>query len=54
MTTLLGGLSDDDLLGALTTWAGRVGAGEAELLRLLGELDARGTWATWGALSCAH
>ena len=50
----LGDLSDDDLLGALTSWAGRVAAGEAELLRLLGELDARGTWATWGALSCAH
>ena len=54
MTMPLGDLSDDDLLGALTSWAGRVAAGEAELLRLLGELDARGTWATWGALSSAH
>src|SRR5690606_2654996 len=24
-----------------------------ELLVLVGELDARGSWATWGALSCA-
>lgn len=50
----IAGLSDEQLLGALTSWAGRVAAGEAVLLRLLGELDARGTWSTWGALSCAH
>ena len=54
MTTPPCDLSDEDLWGALISWAGRVAAGEAELLRLLGELDARGTWATWGALSCAH
>ena len=35
-------------------WAGRVAAGEAELLRLIGEWDAREGWAPAGALSCAH
>ncbi|QGG94240.1 DUF222 domain-containing protein [Actinomarinicola tropica] len=33
--------------------AGRLSAGTYELLVLVGELDARGTWAAWGALSCA-
>lgn len=31
----------------------RMAAGTYELLVLVGELDHRGTWATWGALSCA-
>ena len=47
-------LSDDELVVALTTWSGRVAAGEALVLQLLGELDARGTWAQSGMLSCAH
>jgi len=47
-------LSDDELRAELTTWAGRVVAGEAVLLRLLGELDARGAWGLHGVSSCAH
>ena len=47
-------LSDDELIVALTTWAGRVAAGQALVLQLLGELDARGAWAQSGSLSCAH
>jgi hypothetical protein len=31
----------------------RLTSGTYELLVLVGELDARGTWALWGALSCA-
>ena len=31
----------------------RLAAGTYELLVLVGELDHRGSWATWGALSCA-
>jgi hypothetical protein len=31
----------------------RLSAGTYELLVLVGELDCRGTWARWGALSCA-
>jgi hypothetical protein len=31
----------------------RLADGTRRLLVLVGELDARGTWATWGALSCA-
>ncbi len=33
--------------------AGRLAAGTYELLVLVGELDQRGSWATWGSLSCA-
>ena len=33
--------------------AGRLAAGTYELLVLVGELDHRGSYATWGALSCA-
>lgn len=46
-----GGMSDDELRDELTTWAGRVAAGEA---RLVGELDERGAWAVHGVRSCAH
>ncbi|MDQ1632009.1 MAG: hypothetical protein QOC80_1981, partial [Frankiaceae bacterium] len=38
----------------LTTWAGRVAAGEARLLALLGEFDARQGWVGVGVRSCAH
>ena len=31
----------------------RIATGTYELLVLVGELDDRGTWATWGSLSCA-
>lgn len=49
MDTSLGEIERDLLL-----WAGRVAAGEAELLRLIGEWDAREGWGAAGALSCAH
>ena len=47
-------LSSEELADLITTWAGRLAAGEAELLRLLGEFDAREAWAELGMLSCAH
>lgn len=47
-------LTDDQLIMELTTWSGRVAAGEALVLTLLGELDAREAWAAHGVLSCAH
>lgn len=47
-------LSSEQLADLITTWAGRLAAGEAELLRLLGEFDAREAWAELGMLSCAH
>ncbi len=47
-------LSDGELVEGLLSWAGRVAAGEARVLALLGELDAREVWAEQGVLSCAH
>ena len=47
-------LTNEQLIGQLTTWTGRVAAGEALVLKLLGELDAREAWAAHGVLSCAH
>jgi hypothetical protein len=47
-------LSDDELVVELATWSGRVAAGEAVVLRLLGELDVREAWGQVGVLSCAH
>ena len=47
-------LSDAELTDELTTWAGRVAAGEARLLALIGEFDRRETWSGPGVLSCAH
>ena len=47
-------LTDDELRDAITTWAGRVAAGEARLLQLIGELDAREAWGMHGVVSCAH
>ena len=32
--------------------AGRLSVGTYELLVLVGEIDARGSFATWGALTC--
>ena len=46
--------SDDDLADAILTWSGRIAAGEAELLTLIGEFDAREAWSGPGLLSCAH
>ena len=54
MTVDVAGLSDAELVEELSGWAGRVAAGEAVLLRLIGELDVREAWAQWGVLSCAH
>ena len=49
----LAGLDDRELATELTALAKRLSAGTYELLVLVGEVDARGTWALWGALSCA-
>ncbi len=50
----LANLSDAEVTDCLTTWAGRVAAGEARLLAYLGEFDERKAWGAWGILSCAH
>jgi hypothetical protein len=47
-------LSDEQLAEDICTWAGRVAAGEAELLRWIAEFDRREAWAGVGLLSCAH
>ena len=47
-------MTNDELAVGLRTWAARVAADTAELLRMLGEFDAREAWAASGALSCAH
>jgi hypothetical protein len=54
MTDALSSLTDNQLADEITTWAGRVAAGEARLLELIGEYDARGAWCGPGLLSCAH
>jgi hypothetical protein len=50
----LSALSDEEVAEALTTWAGRVAAGEARLMAYIGEFDERRAWAVPGVLSCAH
>jgi hypothetical protein len=45
-------LSTERLEAELVDLAQRLAAGTYELLRLVGEYDARGAWASWGALSC--
>lgn len=47
-------LTDDELADGICTWAGRVAAGEAELLRLIAEFDRREAWGGPGLLSCAQ
>ena len=47
-------LSDAQVADELTTWAGRVAAGEARLLAYIGEFDKRDAWSGVGILSCAH
>lgn len=51
--TVVGDLPAERLEAEIVTLAARLSAGTDELLVLVGELDDRGTWATWGALSCA-
>ncbi len=51
---VLAALSDDGLVDEITTWGGRIAAGEARLLAYIGELDARRGWAVTGIRSCAH
>ncbi len=46
-------LSGEALHSELVELTRRLSSGTYELLVLVGELDARGTWAAWGALSCA-
>lgn len=43
----------EHLEAEVTTRLRRLHLGTYELLALVGELDERGSWATWGALSCA-
>src|SRR3954463_2883140 len=54
MATTLSDLSNDQLADEITTWAGRVAAGEAHLLELIAEFDVREAWGGPGLLSCAH
>ncbi|MBK5222806.1 MAG: DUF222 domain-containing protein [Acidimicrobiia bacterium] len=46
-------MSSDALEAEIVSLAQRLSAGTYELLVLVGELDTRGTWAAWGAISCA-
>jgi hypothetical protein len=43
----------EELEAEVVELAGRLAAGTYELLILVGEIDARGSFAAWGALSCA-
>ena len=49
----VGDLPAERLEAEIVTLAETLAVGTYELLVLVGELDARGTWAAWGALSCA-
>ena len=48
----LAALSDEEVKDGVTTWAGRIAAGEARLMAYIGELDERRAWAVDGILSC--
>jgi hypothetical protein len=50
----LAALTTSEVADELTTWAGRVAAGEALLLAYIGEFDRRKGWTGIGVLSCAH
>src|SRR5690348_13877237 len=50
----LAALTDEELREEVACWSGRVAAGEARLVALIGELDVRGAWGGQGLLSCAH
>jgi hypothetical protein len=54
MAPTLSDLSNDQLADEITTWAARVAAGEARLLELIAEYDAREAWGGPGMPSCAH
>ncbi len=45
-------LSDGQVKKQLSTWAGRIAAGEARLLAYIGELDVRKGWVEDGIVSC--
>ena len=47
-------LSDEQVRSGLTLWAGRIAAGEATFVDLVGELDAREAWGGVGIKSPAH
>src|SRR3954451_16089332 len=47
----LAALSDEEVKDGVTTWAGRIAAGEARLMAYIGELDERRAWAVDGILS---
>jgi len=47
-------LTNDELIDQVATWAARVARGDAQLLALIAELDAREAWAGHGVASCAH
>ena len=47
-------MTNDELAVGLRTWSARIAADTAELLRLLGEFDAREAWGASGALSCVQ
>lgn len=49
----VGSVANDQLEQELVNLAKRLASGTYELLVLVGEFDARGTWALHGALSCA-
>jgi hypothetical protein len=49
----LSGLPAERLEAEVVDLTARMAAGTYELLVLVGELDVRGSWATWGSLSCA-
>lgn len=46
--------TNDELADGICTWAGRLAAGEAELLEWIAEYDRREAWVGVGLLSCAH
>ncbi|MCU1676401.1 MAG: endonuclease [Frankiales bacterium] len=47
-------LTDAEVRSGLTLWAGRIAAGQAIFLDLVGELDAREAWGGVGIKSAAH
>ena len=54
MTESFEALTDEQVAAEITTWAGRVAAGEARLLALLVEFDRREAWATQVCVSLAQ
>lgn len=54
MAAEFSGLSVAEVEGELLAWAGRVAAGEARLVALIGEFDRREGWAGVGMVSCAQ